>query len=99
MEVNMVYEVKTDSEVVSIDGLKEKVMKKVDSLLSMPRTSPTDLKIISDIIKDLDVSTEEKLLSFYDIMLKNLADTNRNIEENALASISEPIVSKKVKEK
>lgn len=95
----MVYEVKTDSEVVSIDGLKEKVMKKVDSLLSMPRTSPTDLKIISDIIKDLDVSTEEKLLSFYDIMLKNLADTNRSIEENALASISEPIVSKKVKEK
>ena len=93
----MVYEVKEEIKVdVTINSLRGKMMKKVDFLLDMPRTSPADLKILSEIIKDLDVSSEDKLMSFYDTMLKSISNTNRTLEEKALFSIPE---TKKVKEK
>lgn len=86
----MVYELKEETKVdITINSLKGKVMKKVDFLLDMPRTSPADLKIISEIIKDLDVSSEDKLMSFYDTMLKGISNTNRTLEEKALFSIPE----------
>lgn len=99
----MVYEIKSDkvAEEVTIKDLREKLMRKVDSFLDMSRISPADLKIVSEIIKDLDMDKEERLISFCDTMLKGISDTNRTLEERSIISPlptgkTEP---KKVKEK
>ncbi len=97
----MVYEVKSEKvEEITLESLKGKVMKKVDSLLDLPRISPSDLKIVSEIVKDLDVKAEDKLMSFYDTMLKGISDTNRKLEERDIFSpLPNEVVKKPVKEK
>lgn len=99
----MVYGIKSDkvAEEVTIKSLRGKLMRKVDSLLDMPRISPADLKIVSEIVKDLDMDKEERLMSFCDTMLKGINDTSRALEERSIISPlptgkTEP---KKVKEK
>ena len=81
----MVYGIKSDkvAEEVTVKSLRGKLMRKVDSLLDMPRISPADLKIVSDIVKDLDMDKEEKLMSFYDTMLKGISDTSKTLEERS----------------
>ena len=99
----MVYGIKSDKVTgeVTVQSLKDKLMRKVDSLLDMPRISPTDLKIVSDIVKDLDIDKEERLMAFCDTMLKGISDTSKTIEEKSyLSSLSiEKPEGKKVKEK
>lgn len=101
----MVYSVKSDkvTEEVTVESLRGKLMRKVDSLLDMPRISPADLKIVSDIVKDLDMDKEEKLMSFCDTMLKGISDTSRTLEERSLLSPlpteKSETVKKPVKEK
>lgn len=84
----MVYEIKPDkvAEEVTVKSLRGKLMRKVDSLLDMPRILPADLKIVSDIVKDLDMDKEEKLMSFYDTMLKSISDTSKTLEERSFSS-------------
>lgn len=105
MEVNMVYGIKSDkvAKEVTIKDLKEKLMQKVDSLLDMSRISPADLKIVSDIVKDLDMDKEERLMSFCDTMLKGISDTSKTLEEryfsSPLPTETSVMVKKPVKEK
>ena len=84
----MAYGIKSDkvAEEVTVKSLRGKLMQKVDSLLDMPRISPADLKIVSDIVKDLDMDKEEKLMSFYDTMLKGISDTSKTLEERSFSS-------------
>ncbi len=101
----MVYGIKSDkiAEEVTVKSLRGKLMQKVDSLLDMPRVSLADLKIVSDIVKDLDMDKEERLMSFCDTMLKGISDTSKTLEERSFSSPlpteKSVMVKKPVKEK